>query len=1110
MAEIKTGIFAKNVQKRLSRAQEKVLQKLGKADETKDEQFEQCVQNFKRQEFEGSRLQREMKAYIAAVKGMQQASMNLTESLHEVYEPDWHGKDDVMTIGKNCDVLWEDFHQKLVDSTINNLETYLIQFPDLKTRVAKRSRKLIDYDSARHHLETLQTSAMRNDKKISKAEEDLKKAQRVFDDLNVGLQDELPTLWDSRVGFYVSTFKNVSGLEARFHREISFLCHKLYEVMNKLAEQHSDKMFTIQGAPSDSGPLRLARTPTPPDDDSPDSSPAASPNHTLRPISPGPPRPKSPSQLKMGPPKPPPPKATPTKELQQEQIIDLFDGGFPEISVTSPQLNEKPGESLLDMDFDPFKPDASTPIGQTQSPISQTLPWDLWTENAAQPAEPAADAGFTANWAADFGSSATTVTEESENAPPALDGQGWPPSEGWPTEAASEPQEEVATDEVRAWDTENYPEPNPDCDPCAVGGGEAKQQHPGQGQEGVEEGQTDWATNQVEWAEEKAGCGSEETGAEETVGLQPMPGIILTNEFGQVIQDATEGVGGDSSRWGLSSQVDLDGSGSECETAEEWGDVPGQNGGWVSADDELESAENENPVVAPEQGTVAQECFADWDTTADSFPKQITPADSLFGGDAFAANCDQPEAVPCVSELENESLDELHSDPSKAGANMPQNVLDSTPSSDPFGTEGHDPFGAGNDPFAASGDDPFGTGNDPFATSDQDQDPSGFSGSDPFSTTGSDLFGTEGLPTESPKTGFDSDQFAETQSKGEGQWAAEPFAAEFPSDPFATGGNQDPFANEIPSDPFANESSGDPFTNENSQGWAGSWESTGTQETIHERKESDVFDDQTGHGNGFAQWAAFPAPAADSENSSKGSWQEVSDSSGFFSSDGQGNFTAGWPGEAVPPQDPFASLPGPQDTSNPKGTIAVDQVGHKEPENSDLSEDEVANRRYGKLYQEIDTELEEVSNKAFNGFSKDATVGTFVAEFDKMEKMPIPSVVIEPASSNEGDDDRDGDLTSPIASIDNGVIAECQTSNDISSGMPTGYIFKVETLHDFDAANPDELGLKKGDIVLVVPTELAEDQDAGWLTGIREIDWQQRGSSAKKGLFPENFTQRLE
>uniref|UniRef100_A0A7N6BUF4 Amphiphysin n=1 Tax=Anabas testudineus TaxID=64144 RepID=A0A7N6BUF4_ANATE len=297
MAEIKTGIFAKNVQKRLNRAQEKVLQKLGKADETKDEQFEQVVINFRRQESEGSRLQREMKAYISAIKGMQQASINLTQSLHEVYEPDWHGKEDVVTIGKDCDALWEDFHNKIVDSTLLNLDAYLQEFPDLKIRVAKRSRKLIDYDSARHHVETLQTSGMKNDRKMMKAEEELKKAQKVFDELNAGLQDELPTLWDRRVGFYISTYKSVTNLEAKFHREISLVCRQLYEVMTKLGEQHSDKMFTIQGAPSDSGPLRLARTPSPPEDESPPESPEASSNHMLRPISPGPPRPKSPTQV---------------------------------------------------------------------------------------------------------------------------------------------------------------------------------------------------------------------------------------------------------------------------------------------------------------------------------------------------------------------------------------------------------------------------------------------------------------------------------------------------------------------------------------------------------------------------------------------------------------------------------------------------------------------------------------------------------------------------------------------------------------------------------------------------------------------------------------------
>uniref|UniRef100_A0A8C5GC00 Amphiphysin n=1 Tax=Gouania willdenowi TaxID=441366 RepID=A0A8C5GC00_GOUWI len=301
MAEIKTGIFAKNVQKRLNRAQEKVLQKLGKADETKDEQFEQVVINFRRQESEGARLQREMKSYMAAIKGMQQASINLAQSLHEVYEPDWHGKDDVMCCGKECDAFWEDFHNKLVDSTLLNLDAYLQQFPDLKTRVAKRSRKLIDYDSARHHVETLQASGIKNDRKMLKAEEELRKAQRVFDELNVGLQDELPTLWDGRVEFYISTFKSVTSLEAKFHREISvvvtFDLQKHTNLSPMETSQHSDKMFTIQGAPSDSGPLRLARTPSPPDDESPPDSPDAPSNHMLRPVSPGPPRPKSPAQV---------------------------------------------------------------------------------------------------------------------------------------------------------------------------------------------------------------------------------------------------------------------------------------------------------------------------------------------------------------------------------------------------------------------------------------------------------------------------------------------------------------------------------------------------------------------------------------------------------------------------------------------------------------------------------------------------------------------------------------------------------------------------------------------------------------------------------------------
>ncbi|XP_039609345.1 amphiphysin isoform X4 [Polypterus senegalus] len=505
MADIKTGIFAKNVQKRISRAQEKVLQKLGKADETKDEQFEQFVQNFKRQETEGTRLQKEMRGYLTAVKGMQEASMKLTESLHEVYEPEWHGKDDVLTIGKNCDALWEDFHQKLVDGALITLDTYLGQFPDIKTRIAKRSRKLVDYDSARHHLESLQNAKRRDDNKVTKAEEEFNKAQKVFEELNIDLQQELPSLWDSRVGFYVNTFKNVTNLESKFHREIAVLCHKLYEVMTKLGEQHADKAFTIQGAPSDTGPLRLAKTPSPPEEDSPPCSPEASPNHRLAPSSPAPGRPKSPSQLRKGPPVPPPPKLTPTKELHQEQIINFFDDNFvPEINVTTPLQNEGPtamkGESLLDLDFDPFKPDSTTPIGKSQSPISQTLPWDLWTASAeaSQPpdsskslslcnlavddntkghnaeditrlhSDQGSSSGFATDWGLDFSTSSVSqeisangdteqprcqqdTTEEvnqlcSDLQEP-VEGQEWPQDENW-QEAPQEEQADTAVTEV--------------------------------------------------------------------------------------------------------------------------------------------------------------------------------------------------------------------------------------------------------------------------------------------------------------------------------------------------------------------------------------------------------------------------------------------------------------------------------------------------------------------------------------------------------------------------------------------------------------------------------------------------------------------------------------
>ncbi|XP_055021831.1 myc box-dependent-interacting protein 1b isoform X1 [Boleophthalmus pectinirostris] len=276
MAEIGKGVtagkLASNVQKRLTRAQEKVLQKLGKADETRDVVFEEMVANFNKQMNEGTKLQKDLKSYLAAVKAMHDASRRLQDCLADMYEPEWFGKEEMDALAEDTDTLWLDFHQSLTDKSVVTVDTYLGQFPDIKARIAKRDRKMVDFDSARHHFANLQKGKKKDEAKIAKptallemaapswaqglisahqvaqtnlsynqAEEELGRAQKIFEELNVELQDELPVLWDSRVGVYVNTFQTMAKNQEKFHREMGKLSENLNDIMTKLEEQRELK-----------------------------------------------------------------------------------------------------------------------------------------------------------------------------------------------------------------------------------------------------------------------------------------------------------------------------------------------------------------------------------------------------------------------------------------------------------------------------------------------------------------------------------------------------------------------------------------------------------------------------------------------------------------------------------------------------------------------------------------------------------------------------------------------------------------------------------------------------------------------------------------------------
>ncbi|XP_007249179.2 bridging integrator 2b isoform X1 [Astyanax mexicanus] len=254
------GILAKRFQKSMNRAQEKVLQKLGKTMETKDEQFEQCSFNMNKQQVDGTRLFKDVKSYYNAVKAMHETSKRLSQTLADIYESDWQGVEDLSTIMESEDLLWNDYEEKLSDQIIRTMENYTSQFPDVKERVAKRGRKLVDYDSARHHLEALQNAKKKDDAKISKAEEEFTKAQNVFEDINKELREELPVLYQSRIGCYVTVFQNISNLRDVFYKEMSVLNHDLYNVMKKLETQHSTKTFIVKGLNSTKSKKRKSVT----------------------------------------------------------------------------------------------------------------------------------------------------------------------------------------------------------------------------------------------------------------------------------------------------------------------------------------------------------------------------------------------------------------------------------------------------------------------------------------------------------------------------------------------------------------------------------------------------------------------------------------------------------------------------------------------------------------------------------------------------------------------------------------------------------------------------------------------------------------------------------
>jgi len=237
MSDTRGANISRMVLKQAGRAKEKILQNLGKADKTTDEIFEEHLHNFNTQQVNATRLHKDINNYLRCIRAMQTANKNLMDTLSDIYEKEWVGQESLCVQAQNNEMLWADLAHKVSDQVVIPLNTYQAQFPEMRKKIDKRGRKLIDFDAERHAVQQMQNNPNRNEAKFIRAKEQMENAKRTYEVLNSELHDELPALHDSRILFLVTNMQTLFAAEEVFHSETGKVYSELEAIVDKLAKE---------------------------------------------------------------------------------------------------------------------------------------------------------------------------------------------------------------------------------------------------------------------------------------------------------------------------------------------------------------------------------------------------------------------------------------------------------------------------------------------------------------------------------------------------------------------------------------------------------------------------------------------------------------------------------------------------------------------------------------------------------------------------------------------------------------------------------------------------------------------------------------------------------
>jgi amphiphysin len=202
------------------------MQKTGQIERTVDREFAEEETKYRTFEKECQVLQKDTKAYYDAMKAMTATQSRIGETLETFYTAADRTSDGAMAghaYKRSVDDLDTTFTRELdtpFRTTISEpLGKMCAYFPVVNEHIAKRNKKLLDYDSSRSRLKKLIDKPSEDPTKLPKAQQEHDEAKEMFDLLNTQLIAELPQLLDLRVPYFDPSFEAMIRMQAKFAEE---------------------------------------------------------------------------------------------------------------------------------------------------------------------------------------------------------------------------------------------------------------------------------------------------------------------------------------------------------------------------------------------------------------------------------------------------------------------------------------------------------------------------------------------------------------------------------------------------------------------------------------------------------------------------------------------------------------------------------------------------------------------------------------------------------------------------------------------------------------------------------------------------------------------------